>query len=151
MKKATIVLSNLALSAVLVMSALGQTGQTGQSGQSGQKSAAKKNAPTGYSLSQSTKTAKHMTATKRDSDIQSCIESKMGSDQKLKNQGFNLSMNNGVATFTGTTKNSNSKSGVNSIAKSCGAKQVVNNISVEKAESSSPSSTGTSKKSKTKQ
>lgn len=144
MKKATIVLSNLALTAVLVMSALGQTGQTGQSGQ---KSAIRKNAPTSNSLSQSTKTAKHMTATKSDSDIQSCIESKMASDQKLKNQGFNLSMNNGVATFTGTTKNSNSKSGVSSIAKSCGAKQVVNNISLEKAASSS---TGTTKKAKTK-
>jgi osmotically-inducible protein OsmY len=90
-------------------------------------------------------------AKKSDSDIQSCIESKMTSDQKLKNQGFNLSMNNGVATYTGATKNSNSKSGVNSLAKSCGARQVVNNISVEKAASSSPSSTGTAKKAKTRQ
>jgi osmotically-inducible protein OsmY len=76
---------------------------------------------------------KHVTAPKTDSEVQSCIESKLATSSKVKDQGFGVSMNNGVATFTGTTKNSGSKNGVNGIARACGAKQVVNNITVEKA------------------
>jgi osmotically-inducible protein OsmY len=64
----------------------------------------------------------------------------------MKDQGFTVAVSGGVATFTGSTKNSGSKGGVNNIAKSCGAKQVVNNITVEKpAKSSQSSSTGTAK------
>jgi osmotically-inducible protein OsmY len=139
MKKATNIFSSLALTAVLVLSALGQTGRT-----SATKTATKNNAPSGNTLAQSAKPAKHMAATKSDSDIQSCVESKMAGSSKLKDQGFGVSLSNGVATFTGTTKNSGSKSGVSSIAKTCGTRQVVNNITVEKA---APSATGTTKKS----
>jgi osmotically-inducible protein OsmY len=130
MNKATSSFSSLALTAVLVLSALGQTGQ-------------KKNAPSGDLLAQSTKPAKHMAAPKSDSDIRSCIESKLANAPKLKDQSFSVSTSNGVATFTGTTKNSSSKDGVNGIAKSCGAKQVVNHITVEKGASSA---TGATKK-----
>jgi osmotically-inducible protein OsmY len=131
MKKATSIFSSLALTAVLALCALGQTGQ-------------KKNTPSGNAVAQSSKSSKHMAASKSDADIQSCIESKMANSSKVKDQGFGVSMSNGVATFTGTAKNSDSKSGVNGIAKSCGAKQVVNHITVEKA---APSATGATKKS----
>jgi osmotically-inducible protein OsmY len=130
MKKATSIFSSLALTAVLALCAFGQTGQ-------------KKTTPSGNAVAQSTKSAKHMAAPKSDADIQSCIESKMANTSKLKDQGFGVSMSNGVATFTGTAKNSDSKSGVNGIAKSCGAKQVVNHITVEKAATNAP---GTTKK-----
>jgi hypothetical protein len=141
MKKATSILSSLALTAVLVLSALGQTGQTGQTGQ-------KKNTPSGNALAQSAKAGKHTAAPKSDVDIQSCIESKVANAPSLKGQGFGVSMSSGIATFTGTTKNSSAKGGVNGIAKSCGAKQVVNNISVEKAASSSMGATKKAAKSK---
>jgi osmotically-inducible protein OsmY len=120
MRKATSIFSSLALTAVLVMSA----------------------------AAQSAKPAKHMAAQKSDADIQSCIESKVANAPKLKDQGFGVSTSNGIATFTGTTKNSGSKSSINSIAKSCGAKQVANNIIVEKAASSA--SGGTKKAAKPK-
>jgi osmotically-inducible protein OsmY len=130
MKKATSIFSSLALTAILVSGALGQTGP-------------KKNAPSGNSLAQSAKPGNHTAAPKSDADIQSCIESKMANAPTLKGQGFGVSLSSGIATLTGTTKNSSAKGGVNGIAKSCGAKQVVNKITVEKA---APSATGATKK-----
>jgi osmotically-inducible protein OsmY len=138
MKKATSIFSSLALTTVLVLSALGQPGQPGQ----------KKNAPSGNALAQSAKPGKHTAAPKSDADIQSCIESKLANAPSLKGQGFGVSLSSGIATFTGTTKNSSAKGGVNGIAKSCGAKQVVNHISVEKAASSSTGATKKAAKSK---
>jgi osmotically-inducible protein OsmY len=135
MKKASSIFSSFALTAVLAFSALGQTGQ-------------KKNAPSGNTLAQSSKSAKHMAAPKSDADVQSCIESKLANGSKAKDQGFGVSMSNGVATFTGTAKNSDSKSGVNGIAKACGAKQVVNHITVEKAPPSAPGATKKAAKTK---
>jgi osmotically-inducible protein OsmY len=133
MKKATSIFSSLALTAVLALSALGQTGQ-------------KNTAPSGNTLAQSAKSAKHMAAPKSDADIQSCIESKLANGSKVKDHGFGVSMSNGVATFTGKAKDSGSKSSVNGIAKSCGAKQVVNHITVEKA---ATNATGATKKAAT--
>jgi hypothetical protein len=135
MRKATSIFSSLAITALLVSGALGQTGP-------------KKNTPSGNALAQSAKAGKHTTAPKSDADIQSCIESKMANAPSLKGQGFGVSMSSGIATFTGTAKNSSAKGGVNGIAKSCGAKQVVNNISVEKAASSSTGATKKAGKSK---
>jgi osmotically-inducible protein OsmY len=135
MRKATSIFSSLAITALLVSGALGQTGP-------------KKNAPWGNALAQSAKAGKHTAAPKSDADIQSCIESKMANAPSLKGQGFGVSLSSGIATFTGTAKNSSAKGGVNGIAKSCGAKQVVNNISVEKAASSSTGATKKAGKSK---
>lgn len=72
-------------------------------------------------------------APKSDADIQSCIQQKLAAAPKLKDQGFQVSVSGGVATFTGTAKNGGSKGAVNGIAKSCGAKQVTNNITVQAA------------------
>ena len=47
-------------------------------------------------------------------------------------------MSGGVATFTGTVKNSGSKGGVVSLAKAAGAKSVVNNITIEKPAKPAP-------------
>jgi osmotically-inducible protein OsmY len=131
----------LALTAVFTLSAFGHT--------SAINSATNNKAPTNTTRTQTTKPAKSTPAPKSDSEIQSCIESKLASSSKLKDQSFSVSVNNGVATFTGTAKNSGSKSGVSSLAKSCGSKQVVNNITVEKAgkttQSSASSSSGQTK------
>lgn len=72
-------------------------------------------------------------APKSDADIQSCIQQKLAAAPKLKDQGFQVSVSGGVATFTGTAKNGGSKGAVTGIAKSCGAKQVTNNITVQAA------------------
>ncbi len=79
------------------------------------------------------KAAKAAPAPKSDSDIQSCIQTKLAAAPKLKTQGFSVAVSGGVATFTGKATNGGSKGGVTGIAKSCGAKSVVNNITVEKA------------------
>lgn len=133
MKKSPGILSGLALTVVFALGALGQTPPAKLTA---------KNTPPKTTQSKPTKAAK-TTAAKSDSEIQSCVESKIAADPKLKDQGFVVSVSSGVATFTGSTKNSGSKSGVASLAKSCGSKQVVNNITVEKAAKSS--SAGTAK------
>src|SRR5262245_11080526 len=125
MKKSAAILSGLALTFVLTLGALGQAPT---------KPSAKNAAP---NTTQS-KTTKPPKAAKSDSEIQSCVESKLAADPKLKDQGFTVSVSNGVATFSGSTKNSASKGSAASLAKSCGSKQVVNNITVEKAAKSSP-------------
>ncbi|MBO0722135.1 MAG: BON domain-containing protein [Blastocatellia bacterium] len=115
MKKATGILGGLALSTVLVLSAVGNTANN--------KTA----------TPQKTKPAKTGAAPKSDSDIQSCITEKLAAAPKLKDQGLSAAVSGGVATFTGTAKNAGSKGGVANIAKACGANKVVNNITVESA------------------
>jgi osmotically-inducible protein OsmY len=132
MKKSPGIVSGLALTLVFTLGALGQTPAMKMN----------KNTPPKTTQSKPTKPAKNAAA-KSDSDIQACVESKIAADPKLKDQGFVVSVSNGVATFSGSTKNSGSKSGVANLAKSCGSKQVVNNITVEKAAKSS--STGAAK------
>jgi osmotically-inducible protein OsmY len=129
MKKSAGILSGLALTIVFTLGASAQT--------SANKMTANKSAPPKTQTKQSKPTK---AAPKSDSEIQSCVESKLAADPKMKDQGFTVAVSGGVATFSGSTKNSGSKGGVNSIAKSCGAKQVVNNITVEKAAKSSQSS-----------
>ena len=132
MKKSPGILSGLALTVVFALGALGQTPPT--------KLTANKTTPPKTTQSKPTKAPK-TAAQKSDSEIQSCVESKIAADPKLKDQGFVVSVSNGVATFTGSTKNSGNKSSVASLAKSCGSKQVVNNITVEKAAKSGSSGT----------
>jgi osmotically-inducible protein OsmY len=89
--------------------------------------------------------SKKTVAPKSDSEIQSCIESKLSSAPKIKDQGFSVSVSNGVATFTGTANNGSSKGGVQNIAKNCGAKHVVNNITVQAAANKTGSTKSTTK------
>ncbi len=66
-----------------------------------------------------------------DADIQKCIQDKLAASAKLKDQGFSVSVSNGEATFTGTARNGGSKGAATRMAKSCGAKKVTNNITVQ--------------------
>jgi osmotically-inducible protein OsmY len=119
MKIATGIFSGLALSSALVLGALANSTATNKT-------------------AQTAKPGKTAAAPKSDSEIQSCISAKLTTAPKIKDQGFSVSVSGGTATFTGTTKNAGSKGGVGSIAKSCGAKQVVNHISVENTSAASP-------------
>lgn len=75
------------------------------------------------------KTAKPV---KSDADIQADIQKRLSEAPKLKSESITVAVANGVATFTGTVKNSGSKGGVTSLAKAAGAKSVVNNITIDK-------------------
>ncbi|HEU0177471.1 MAG TPA: BON domain-containing protein [Blastocatellia bacterium] len=126
MQRAIRIVSGLALATVIGSSALAHSPST--------KPAARNVTQANVAQPQTAKPAKPAKAApKSDADIQSCIEQKLGADAKLKDQGFTAAVSGGVATFTGSTKDGSSKGGVNGIAKGCGAKKVVNNISVEKA------------------
>ena len=63
-----------------------------------------------------------------DADIQKCITDKLANSEKLKSQGFSATVSGGVATLTGKAANAGSKGAATRIAKSCGAKEVTNNI-----------------------
>ncbi|MGH9847427.1 MAG: BON domain-containing protein, partial [Blastocatellia bacterium] len=63
-----------------------------------------------------------------DPDIQKCIADKFANSEKLKSQGFSATVSGGVATLTGNAANAGSKGAATGIAKSCGAKEVTNNI-----------------------
>lgn len=81
-----------------------------------------------------TKTPKAMKTMKTkptdDAGIQQCIEGRLAKS-KMAGEGFQASVNGGAATFTGATKVAGHKGGVSGISKSCGAKSIVNNITVE--------------------
>ena len=119
MSKAKMIVSALALCAFLGVSAFAQGGTT--------KPAAK-----------STPVAKAKPAPKTDAEIQTCIDQKLAAAPKLKDQHFTVVVSGGAATFTGVAKDGSSKGGVDGIAKSCGAKTVVNNITVEKPAAKPP-------------
>lgn len=63
-----------------------------------------------------------------DADIQKCITDKFANSEKLKSQGFSATVSGGAATLTGTATNAGSKGAATGIAKRCGAKEVINNI-----------------------
>lgn len=113
MSKAKLIVSAIALCAAVGVSAFAQ-------------------APTTKPAPKSTP-AKAKAPVKTDAEIQSCIEQKLGAAPKLKDDHFAVTVSGGAATFTGATKAGSNKGGVDSIAKSCGAHKVVNNITVEKA------------------
>jgi len=71
---------------------------------------------------------------KDDSAIQTCISNKLAASTSLKDQNFSVSVASGVATLSGTAKNAGSKGAATNVAKGCGAKSVVNNITVAVAD-----------------
>lgn len=71
------------------------------------------------------------TAPVDDAGITTCINQKLAKS-KMTGDGFQVSVNGGVATFSGSTKVPGHKGGVSGIGKSCGAKSIVNNITIEK-------------------
>lgn len=68
-----------------------------------------------------------------DAGIQKCITDKLAASAALKGEGFTVTVKDGEATITGTTKIAGRKGGATRIAKGCGAKKVVNNVTVEAA------------------
>jgi osmotically-inducible protein OsmY len=72
--------------------------------------------------------AKKETAPKSDDEVQRCIADKVTNSEKLKSQGFNVTVSGGEVTYTGTARNAGSKGAMTRIAQSCGAKSVKNNI-----------------------
>lgn len=80
-----------------------------------------------------------------DAGIQQCIQERL-SKTKMAGEGFQVAVSGGAATFTGSTKVAGHKGGVSGLAKSCGAKSVVNNITIE----GKPAKTTTPKTTKTK-
>lgn len=65
-----------------------------------------------------------------DADIQKCIEEKFASAASLKDKKPTVSVSGGVATITGEAKNGGAKGGATRIAKSCGAKEIKNEMTV---------------------
>ena len=139
MKKTTII-SGLALVAAMSLSAFAQTAAKTASNKvvpAATQAAAPQTAPAKPAkMTRPAKTAK--VVPQSDSDIQACIQQKLAAAPKLKTQGFNVAVSGGAATFTGTAANPGSKGGVSGIAKSCGAKQIVNNITIQAAAKPAP-------------
>ena len=65
-----------------------------------------------------------------DADIQKCIEEKFAKAPSLKDKKPSIRVSGGVATITGEAKNGGTKGVATRIAKSCGAKEVKNNMTV---------------------
>jgi osmotically-inducible protein OsmY len=65
-----------------------------------------------------------------DADIQKCIEEKFASAASLKDKKPTVSVSGGVAIITGEAKNGGAKGAATKIAKSCGAKEIKNNLTV---------------------
>lgn len=106
MKKTLVLLSSLTLIVLLALSATAQEMQ--------------KKPP---------KTQKASVPT-TDADIQKCIEEKFANAASLKDKKPSVSVSGGVATITGEAKNGGAKGGATKIAKSCGAKDVKNEMTV---------------------
>jgi osmotically-inducible protein OsmY len=65
-----------------------------------------------------------------DADIQKCIDDKFANAASLKDKKPSISVSGGVATITGEAKNGGSKGAATKMAKSCGAKEVKNEMTV---------------------
>ncbi len=65
-----------------------------------------------------------------DADIQKCTDEKFANAASLKDKKPSVSVSGGVATITGEAKNGGAKGAATKIAKSCGAKDVKNNMTV---------------------
>ena len=63
-----------------------------------------------------------------DADIQKCISDKFAKSKNIENGAAKVA--GGEATLTGSAKNYGAKGGANSSARACGARKVVNNITV---------------------
>ncbi|MCI0337311.1 MAG: BON domain-containing protein [Acidobacteria bacterium] len=77
---------------------------------------------------ETTPKAKKEKAPKSDTEVQKCIMDKFSNSEKLRPQGFSVTVSNGEATLTGNAQNAGSKGAATRIAQSCGAKSVDNNI-----------------------
>ncbi len=66
--------------------------------------------------------------TKTDTQIESCITDRLARSEKLREQGFTVTVAEGVATLKGKAVNAGSKGAATRIAKSCGATTVKNEI-----------------------
>lgn len=73
-----------------------------------------------------------------DADIQKCIDEKFASAASLKDKKPSVVVANGVATITGEAKNGGAKGGATRIAKSCGARDVKNDMTVVAASAKKP-------------
>lgn len=77
------------------------------------------------------KTAKTKTALPTtDPDILKCIQEKFANAASLKDKPPGVTVTNGVATITGEAKNPGTKGAATRIAKSCGAKEIKNEMTV---------------------
>jgi osmotically-inducible protein OsmY len=65
-----------------------------------------------------------------DASIEKCITDKLAASTALKNDGIKVTVKNGEATLTGTTKVAGHKGGATKLARGCGASKVANNITV---------------------
>lgn len=66
-----------------------------------------------------------------DTDIQKCIADKFAASQTIKNGAATVA--NGEATLTGEAKSPGAKGGATRSARACGAKKVINNMTVTEA------------------
>jgi osmotically-inducible protein OsmY len=65
-----------------------------------------------------------------DPEILKCIQEKFANAASLKDKPPSVAVTNGVATITGEAKNGGAKGGATRIAKSCGAKEIKNEMTV---------------------
>lgn len=65
-----------------------------------------------------------------DPDILKCIQEKFANAASLKDKPPSVTVTNGVATITGEAKNPGTKGAATRIAKSCGAKEIKNEMTV---------------------
>jgi osmotically-inducible protein OsmY len=65
---------------------------------------------------------------KSDAEVQTCINDKFKASTSIKNG--NATVSSGAATLTGEASSGSAKGGATRSAKACGAKTVVNNITV---------------------
>lgn len=65
-----------------------------------------------------------------DAEIQKCIEERFANAQSLKDKLPKVAVSGGVATIMGEAKNGGTKGGATRMAKSCGAKEVKNDMTV---------------------
>ena len=65
-----------------------------------------------------------------DADIQKCIQDRFANAPSMKDKPPSVSVSGGVATITGEAKNGGQKGSATRSAKSCGAKEVKNEMTV---------------------
>lgn len=65
-----------------------------------------------------------------DAEIQKCIEDRFAKSESMKANPPKVTVSGGVATITGEAKNAGQKGGATRSAKSCGAKEVKNEMTV---------------------
>jgi osmotically-inducible protein OsmY len=131
MKKILSLMGGFALFSTLCFSAGAQVvdkaKQAGTKTAEATKKVAEKTADTTKSAAQK---AKNTVAPKSDEDIRKCITDGIAASAKLKGFGLTATVANGEATLTGEAKSSGNKNAAASIAKNCGAKKVINNITI---------------------